>query len=61
MTAPLSRSATSQASADTPPLPGDVSAEAWLVADLDSGAVGRGDDAAAAQGVAADRLGGHRR
>ena len=24
---------------DTPPLPGDVSAEAWLVADLDSGAV----------------------
>lgn len=24
---------------DTPPVPGDVSAEAWLVADLDSGAV----------------------
>jgi len=24
---------------DTPPLPGDVSAEAWLVADLDSGAI----------------------
>lgn len=24
---------------DTPPLPGDVSADAWLVADLDSGAV----------------------
>ncbi len=24
---------------DTPPLPGDISAEAWLVADLDSGAV----------------------
>ena len=27
------------AAPDTPPLPGDVSAEAWLVADLDSGAV----------------------
>lgn len=27
------------AAPDTPPVPGDVSAEAWLVADLDSGAV----------------------
>lgn len=27
------------AAPDTPPLPGDVSADAWLVADLDSGAV----------------------
>jgi D-alanyl-D-alanine carboxypeptidase (penicillin-binding protein 5/6) len=27
------------AAPDTPPLPGDVSAEAWLVVDLDSGAV----------------------
>jgi serine-type D-Ala-D-Ala carboxypeptidase (penicillin-binding protein 5/6) len=27
------------AAPDTPPMPGDVSAEAWLVADLDSGAV----------------------
>lgn len=27
------------AAPNTPPLPGDVSAEAWLVADLDSGAV----------------------
>lgn len=27
------------AAPDTPPIPGDVSAEAWLVADLDSGAV----------------------
>jgi serine-type D-Ala-D-Ala carboxypeptidase (penicillin-binding protein 5/6) len=25
--------------ADTPPVPGDISAEAWLVADLDSGAI----------------------
>ena len=24
---------------DTPPVPGDISAEGWLVADLDSGAV----------------------
>ncbi|OBG01291.1 D-alanyl-D-alanine carboxypeptidase family protein [Mycolicibacter sinensis] len=27
------------AAPDTPPVPGDISAEAWLVADLDSGAV----------------------
>jgi D-alanyl-D-alanine carboxypeptidase (penicillin-binding protein 5/6) len=27
------------AAPDTPPLPGDISAEAWLVADIDSGAV----------------------
>jgi serine-type D-Ala-D-Ala carboxypeptidase (penicillin-binding protein 5/6) len=27
------------AAPDTPPLPGDISAEAWLVADLDTGAV----------------------
>ena len=27
------------AAADTPPVPGDVSAEAWVVADLDSGAM----------------------
>ncbi|MGH3636628.1 MAG: D-alanyl-D-alanine carboxypeptidase, partial [Mycobacterium sp.] len=27
------------AAANTPPVPGDISAEAWVVADLDSGAV----------------------
>ncbi len=27
------------AAADTPPVPGDISAEAWVVADLDSGAI----------------------